>query len=501
MISLIILDNPKKFPLELPQAVVDGAGGPQGGVEVVSAQDYVTHSRYSAMRRAKVYNLCRSYKYQTLGYYVSLLAQARGHRPLPSIKTIQDLRMQPIIRIASQDADKLLQEAFKGIKSDHFDLSIYFGRNMAKRYDRLATALFNQFPAPFLRGTFRRHEGEQWELESLRVIALSDIPENHRPFAAEQAQRYFANPRRAPSPKPSKYDLAILVEPEEKLPPSDAVAIEKFTEAAEEQGFSVELIEREDFGRVAEFDALLIRVTTGVNHYTYRFARRAAAEGLVVIDDPDSIVRCTNKVFLAELLDRHRLRSPKTVIFAEQNASLVAERIGFPCVVKQPDGSFSTGVKKFETREAFEKAIPVLFEQSELLLAQEFVPTPYDWRVGVLDGEPLYVCKYHMARAHWQIIKHDDGGGAALEGAVETFPVGEAPEQVVQLGVKAARAIGEGLYGVDIKEVRGRPMVIEINDNPNIDHGYEDRVLGDELYRRIISYFTRRLETKRSTKH
>jgi glutathione synthase/RimK-type ligase-like ATP-grasp enzyme len=304
---------------------------------------------------------------------------------------------------------------------------------------------------------------------------------------------------RAPrSPKPSKYDMAILVDPEEKLPPSDADAIEKFVDAAEDQGFSVELIEREDFGRVAEFDALFIRVTTSVNHFSYRFARRAAAEGLVVIDDPDSIVRCTNKVFLAELLERHRLRAPKTVIFAEQTAGLVAERIGFPCVVKQPDGSFSTGVKKFETHEAFDAALPALFEQSELLLAQEFVPTPFDWRVGVLDGEPLYVCKYHMARAHWQIIKHDEGGGAALEGLVDTFRVDEAPEQVVQLGVRAAKAIGDGLYGVDIKEVRGRPMVIEINDNPSIDHGFEDKALGDELYRKIMGYFVKRLEERRA---
>lgn len=492
MISLIVLDNPKKFPLEIP-----AAAGPN--VEVVAAADYVTHSKYSVMRRAKVYNLCRSYKYQTLGYYVSLLAQARGHRPLPSIKTIQDLRMQPIVRIAAQDADKLLQTAFKGIRSDHFDLSIYFGRNMAKRYDRLASALFNQFPAPFLRATFRRHDEESWELESLRVIALSDIPEPHRPFAAEMAQRYFANPTRAPrSPKPTKYDMAILVDPDEKLPPSDPAAIEKFTEAAEDQGFSVELIEREDFGRVAEFDALFIRVTTAVNHFSYRFARRAAAEGLVVIDDPDSIVRCTNKVFLAELLERHRLRAPKTVIFAEANASLVAERIGFPCVVKQPDGSFSTGVKKFETHEAFDAGLPQLFEQSELLLAQEFVPTPFDWRVGVLDGEPLYVCKYHMARAHWQIIKHDESGGAAQEGVVDTFRVEAAPEHVVQLGVRAAKAIGSGLYGVDIKEVRGRPMVIEINDNPSIDHGFEDKALGDELYRRIMQHFVAKLDERRA---
>ena len=61
----------------------------------------------------------------------------------------------------------------------------------------------------------------------------------------------------------------------------------------------------------AEFDALFIRETTLVNHHTYRFARRAASEGLVVIDDPESILKCTNKVFLAELLSRHKMPMPQ----------------------------------------------------------------------------------------------------------------------------------------------------------------------------------------------
>ena len=40
-----------------------------------------------------------------------------------------------------------------------------------------------------------------------------------------------------------------------------------------------------------------------------------------------------------------------------------------------------------------------LFEDTDLLLAQKFMPTDFDWRVGVLDGEPLFVCQYQMARA------------------------------------------------------------------------------------------------------
>ena len=46
--------------------------------------------------------------------------------------------------------------------------------------------------------------------------------------------------------------------------------------AAESLAIRPELIDRDDYGRLAEFDALFIRETTYVNHHTYRFARRAA---------------------------------------------------------------------------------------------------------------------------------------------------------------------------------------------------------------------------------
>ena len=75
-------------------------------------------------------------------------------------------------------------------------------------------------------------------------------------------------------------------------------------------------------------------------------------------------------------------------------------------VVKIPDGSFSRGVHKVEDFEALKALTEQLFEDTDLLLAQKFMPTDFDWRVGVLDGEPLFVCQYQMARGHWQIIKH-----------------------------------------------------------------------------------------------
>ena len=80
--------------------------------------------------------------------------------------------------------------------------------------------------------------------------------------------------------------------------------------------------------------------------------------------------------------------------------------------------------------------------------------------------------------------------------AFESVPIGKAPKHVVRNAVKAASLIGKGLYGVDVKELGGKSLVIEVNDNPSIDHGVEDDILGDELYRRILREFVSRMELK-----
>jgi glutathione synthase/RimK-type ligase-like ATP-grasp enzyme len=74
--------------------------------------------------------------------------------------------------------------------------------------------------------------------------------------------------------------------------------------------------------------------------------------------------------------------------------------------------------------------------------------------------------------------------------------VGEAPQVVVDTAVNAARLIGDGLYGVDLKQVGDRCYVIEVNDNPNIDAGNEDGVLKDALYREVMGVFLRRIRER-----
>ncbi|MEX2500183.1 MAG: RimK family protein [Wenzhouxiangellaceae bacterium] len=481
MRHLVVVDSQAALPDALPD------------VEIIAARNYLANPRFSGLRGARVYNLCASYRYQATGYYVSLLAAARGHRPLPSVATMLDLKSPHVVRLLSGELQGQISRSLKPIRGDHFVLSIYFGRNMAERHETLSRALFKLFPAPLLRAEFAWVEDE-WMLKRLAPIGFADVPESHREFMHAAAGRYFAGERpRSIQTKKTRFDLAMLVNPAEEHPPSDERALKRFERAGAELGFYVERIGADDIGRLAEFDALFIRETTAVNHHTFRFARKAAAEGLVVIDDPDSILKCTNKVYLAELLARHNVPAPKTVLVHRDNIDEIEKQLGLPVVLKQPDSAFSVGVVKVLDAAELKPTVRKLLKSSELVVAQEYLPTAFDWRVGVLDGRPLYVCRYHMARGHWQIINHGDAKGTD-EGNVDTLAVGEAPDAVIRTAVKAAGLIGNGLYGVDLKEVDGRVMVIEVNDNPSIDAGIEDDVLKGALYREIMGVILKRVE-------
>jgi glutathione synthase/RimK-type ligase-like ATP-grasp enzyme len=326
---------------------------------------------------------------------------------------------------------------------------------------------------------------------------MSGVPDEDRAFAFDAARGFFAKRYRpARATKPSRFDLTILYDPEvDPTSPSDPRAIEKFVDAADRLDINAEVIGRDEApSRLLEFDAVFLRATTSVEHWTYRSARRAAAEGMVVIDDPLSILRCTNKVYLAELLARHEVPAPKTLIVAKDNREAVIATIGLPCIVKQPDSSSSLGVFKADDRAELEALLDRLFAGSDLLIAQEFVPTEFDWRIGVLDRRPLFAARYFMAPKHWQIIHHDAPAERGRYGRWNVVPVDEVPKAGLDLALKAANLIGDGLYGVDVKQAGSRWLVIEVNDNPNIETGVEDMVLKDDLYRRVMASFLHRLE-------
>src|SRR5207237_10052550 len=178
---VIVANDPRDWPFQIPN------------VEVVGARSYLTRPEYSDQRGVKLFNLCRSYRYQSEGYYVSLLAEARGHKPMPSITTIQDLKSQSMVRLVSDDLEEIIQRSLAPIQADKFTLTIYFGKNLARRHERLSLHLFNLFQSPMLRAQFVR-DG-RWQLRSIAALPASEIPEAHREFVVQVASEYVAGRR------------------------------------------------------------------------------------------------------------------------------------------------------------------------------------------------------------------------------------------------------------------------------------------------------------------
>jgi glutathione synthase/RimK-type ligase-like ATP-grasp enzyme len=481
MTKIVVVNKLKDFQAEIP------------GVEIITAKTYLSDPRFIELTSAKIYNICRSYRYQGDGYYISLLAKARGHKVIPDITTIQDSKTQSIIRIKSEDMDQLIEKSLADVDAQKFTLNIYFGKSVDPSFQTLSQQLYNQFPSPLLCAYFTKRNG-RWFIQDVDPISTKGLPEEEQAHVINYATEFFAR-KDVNEKKPSqfRYEMAILVNPDEQDPPSNKTAIKKFIRAAEDLGIGAWTITKDEYNEIGKYDALFIRETTNVNHYTYRFARRAAVEGLVVMDDPESILRCSNKVYLAELLERNNIPTPKTMVIHKDNLGQLTQNFHFPIILKLPDSCFSIGVIKVKDMQELEAESSKMLEKSDLIIAQEFMPTEYDWRIGIIDNKPLFACKYYMANKHWQIINSNKNGSTRY-GKAETFAIEDVPPSVIKTAVKAANLLGNGLYGVDIKEIKNKNYVIEINDNPNIDAGVEDGVIKNSLYSRIMQVYLDRMQ-------
>jgi len=479
---VILVDTPKDFP---------NADTPH---KVITTKEYLARSSLFRGARPKVINLSRSFAYQSRGYYCSLLGEARGHRVIPSVETMVDLGARQLYAQALPELDDALAKCLAAAEDKTLPTRIlcYFGAVEDHRFDRFGRLLFDWFRCPVLEVTVEN--GGRPQIKRLAAVPVTKLAPGELHFFHEALHAHTKREWRSKKDRASpRFSFAVLWDPNEKLPPTSFSSMKYWARIAEKLGVEVEPITRRDLSRLAEFDALFIRETTSIDNHTYRFARRAMQEGMPVIDDPISMIRCTNKIYLHELMTSNGIAVPPTVIISGMHdLARAADELGFPMVLKIPDSSFSRGVKKVDNPAELAALTKEWLDDTDLLVAQAFMPTNFDWRVGVLGGKPLFVCQYMMAKKHWQIVKHRPNG-RPLEGSANTMPLGEAPPAVVDIGLRAAQLIGDGLYGVDIKETPHGIFVVEVNDNPNIEHGVEDAAEKDQVWVELTRWFIDRL--------
>lgn len=480
---IIITENPENLSYRAENALV------------IRPEDYIDDKSDTIDIRKniglRIINLCQDYSYLSKGYYCSLMAEARGQRCIPSVDNIITMNWTRL----SKDLKEELNEHLTRYYKEKLDAEIaktflfIFGRSEEPKLEFLSRRIFDALRFPLLSVEIK-YNGNGWVVGKIEAVSLKNLPSQKLPIFEQALGAYTGKAWSAAKKKVlEKFWLGILQNPKEAMPPSNKGALDSFIRIAKKKNVYAELITKDDMSSLLEYDALLIRETTAIDHHTYRFAHKAESEGIPVIDDTDSIVRCSNKVFLYETMTAKNIPVPKTwLVDSKTMKKMMQENPEEPFILKVPDGSFSRGVVKICGFEDSKHAAQDLFKRSDLLLMQEFMPSDFDWRIGVLGGEPLFACRYFMAKGHWQVYNHAAKTKGLQEGYNETIALSDVPKAVIDTALKASKPMGNGLYGVDLKENEKGVFVIEVNDNPNIDKGLEDKIEGDEVYARIIDH-------------
>jgi glutathione synthase/RimK-type ligase-like ATP-grasp enzyme len=271
--------------------------------------------------------------------------------------------------------------------------------------------------------------------------------------------------------------LGIFVDRKTLSNAEQLTALIRCRDVAEGMGHHVDFIFPVDINKIPRMNALFIRARTDPMNVTYVAARMAEFHGIPVIDDPQSIQICSDKVNMYSHLIKKKISLPKTIFLSKNDLTVervtqMFDELGSPLILKEPSTSFSLRVEKVNDIAGFFRVARRFIKLSDWIVVQQFIKSRYDWRVGVLDGKLLYVCKYTIPSDTFKI--QASVNGHLVYCGVESVTRDNVPPKVIRLGIEAANAIGRGLYGVDIKNTNGDAYVIEVNDNPSIESGEDD---------------------------
>ncbi len=160
--NIIVINRPHNWPY------------PDVNAKVVTVKDYINQPAYQNTPDLRVFNLCSSYKYQSYGYYVSLLASARGQRVMPSTTTIRDFQILNVIQTATYDIEEHINKALSKIDGSTFSLNVYFGQTQNKEFKKLSLKLYQLFESPLFKVVFVKHE--KWLIKDIQVLTLAKLP-------------------------------------------------------------------------------------------------------------------------------------------------------------------------------------------------------------------------------------------------------------------------------------------------------------------------------------
>jgi ribosomal protein S6--L-glutamate ligase len=243
---------------------------------------------------------------------------------------------------------------------------------------------------------------------------------------------------------------------------------------------------------IARFDAIIPRIAANMTRYGTAIVRQLEMQGIYSVSSSIAINRSRDKLRSMQLLAKTGVGIPKTIF--SRNSTDIDDLIdkvgGMPVIIKLASGTHGNGVVLAETKKAAKSVLQAFYlsnDDGTNILLQEFVEESAgtDIRAFVVGSRVVASMKRQSLDDDFRSNLHKGGEGTIIK----------LTEEERKMAIRAAKARGLNIAGVDMMRSQRGPLVLEVNASPGF--GIE-KVTGRDVAGPIIEYVE--MNAKRRTK-
>ncbi|OYX39250.1 alpha-L-glutamate ligase [Candidatus Saccharibacteria bacterium 32-50-10] len=233
---------------------------------------------------------------------------------------------------------------------------------------------------------------------------------------------------------------------------------------------------------LAKYDAIIPRIASYMTKYGTAIVRQLEMQGVYTLSSSLAINRSRDKLRSMQLLAKAGVGIPKTV-FSRNSTDIddLLEKLGgTPVIIKLARGTHGNGVVLAESKKAAKSVLQAFYltnDDGTNVLLQEFVKESAgtDIRAFVVGGRVVASMKRQSLDDDFRSNLHKGGEGTTIK----------LTEEERKMAIKAARAMGLNIAGVDMMRSERGPLILEVNASPGF--GIE-KVTGRDVATPIIEY-------------
>lgn len=241
---------------------------------------------------------------------------------------------------------------------------------------------------------------------------------------------------------------------------------------------------------LARYDAIIPRIASNMTRYGTAIVRQLEMQGVYTVSSSIAINRSRDKLRSLQLLAKYGVGIPKTIV-SRNSADIddLLEKLGgTPVIIKLARGTHGNGVVLAETKKAAKSVLQAFYltnEDGTNILVQEYIKESAgtDIRALVVGGRVVASMQRQSLDDDFRSNLHKGGTGTKVR----------LTDEERKMCIKAAKAMGLAIAGVDFMRSERGPLILEVNASPGF--GIE-KITGRDVAGRIIDYVEQNAKRK-----